>query len=51
MSDRELIKFLWKMLKSVLFNDYVPSADEVETALEEVRNREIEVARYLDEIR
>jgi hypothetical protein len=51
MKDRDLLKVLWKMLKDDLFNGKVPTDGELAQVIEELHNRGLEKAKYLDEIR
>jgi hypothetical protein len=51
MNDRDLIKKLWKLLKSDLWRGEYPSEEELVEVLTELRERGIEKARFLNEIK
>lgn len=50
MTDEELEKLLWGMLKDALMRDIIPTEDDMQCALDEMRARGYENASYLNEL-
>ncbi len=50
MSDHDLIKLLWTIIKANFWHDTMPDEETMTCVVNEVHTRGIEIATYLDEV-